>query len=314
MEFRTQITGIPNTNQIDYQSNILLFGSCFTENISKKLTYFKFNTQSNPFGILFNPKALETIITNSIHQKVYTENDVFFSNERWHSFDAHSDLSSVDLRQLLSTLNHQIKTTKIALEKASHLIITLGTAWVYRYIAKDQIVGNCHKIPQKQFIKELLTVDEISASLHAITSLTKDINPNIEIIFTVSPIRHLKDGFVENSRSKAHLIAGIHSLISEKNNIHYFPSFEIMMDDLRDYRFYTSDMLHPSNTAIQYIWEQFSHVWIHPKTASIQKEVATIQKGLNHRPFNPDSKQHQQFTTSLEQKISALKSRYNIKF
>jgi len=314
MQFRTQITGTPNNHQIDYKANILLFGSCFTENIHNKLSYFKFNTQSNPFGILFNPKAIETVITNSINNKIYTENDVFSANERWHCFDAHSDLSSNNKTELLNTLNNQVTSTKIGLEKASHLIITLGTAWVYRFSATNKIVGNCHKIPQKQFSKELLSVSEVTESIQNIVTLVKNINPSVHIIFTVSPIRHLKDGFVENSRSKAHLLAGIHHLITTSNSLHYFPSYEIMMDDLRDYRFYTQDMLHPTDIAILYIWEQFSHVWIAPSTQNIQKKVDTVQKGLAHRPFNPSSKQHQQFLTSLDLKIEELQSLYNIRF
>jgi len=314
MKFRTQITGKPSNHPIDYNANILLFGSCFSENIHKKLDYFKFNSQSNPFGILFNSKAIETVITNSINQKTYTDNDVFFANERWHCFEAHSDLSSKDKTVLLDTLNSQVKNTKTALENTSHLIITLGTAWVYRFISEDKIVGNCHKIPQKQFSKELLSVAEIETSLHKIVALVKTINPTTQIIFTVSPIRHLKDGFVENSRSKAHLLAGIHTLVSEKEQLHYFPSYEIMMDDLRDYRFYTSDMLHPSDVAIHYIWEQFSQVWIAAKTQTIQKKVDIVQKGLAHRAFDPSSEQHQQFLKALKNKISVLKNEHDIVF
>lgn len=313
MEFRTQITGKPSTHPIDYNANILLFGSCFSENIHKKLDYFKFNSQSNPFGILFNPKAIETVITNCILEKKYTENEVFFTNERWHCFDAHSDLSAPDKNDLLTRLNQQVKNTKKALETTSHLIITLGTAWVYRFIAMDKIVGNCHKIPQKQFSKELLSVTEVTNSLKNIVTLVKTINPNIQVIFTVSPIRHLKDGLIENSRSKAHLLAGIHELISLNNNLHYFPSYEIMMDDLRDYRFYTADMLHPSNVAVQYIWEQFSLVWIAASCEPIQKKVDIVQKGLAHRPFNPTSKQHLKFLTSLASKKEDLKNLHGIR-
>lgn len=314
MQFRTQITGKPSQNQIDYDSKILLFGSCFTENIHKKLSYFKFNTVGNPFGILFNPKAIETVITNSIKEKIYTEKEVFFSNERWHCFDAHSDLSAVTKNELIAALNYQVKATNTALKNASHLIITLGTAWVYRLISEDKIVGNCHKIPQKQFSKELLSVDEVSLSLKNILALVKKSNPTVQVIFTVSPIRHLKDGFVENSRSKAHLLAGIHNLINPTKNTHYFPSYEIMMDDLRDYRFYTEDMLHPSDIAIQYIWEQFSHIWINPTTDSTQKKVEIIQKGLAHRAFNPGSKQHQLFLKALDTKIDELKTLYKMQF
>ena len=264
MNFRTNIQLQEARNQIDYHSKLLLIGSCFSENIQQKLTYFKFQSTSNPFGILFNPKAIETLITNTINLKIYTEEDVFLLNERWHCFDAHSDLSASKKEDLISKLNTVIAKTHQQLLTSTHVIITLGTAWTYRFIETNSIVGNCHKVPQKKFLKELLSVKEVVESLEAIQTLIKSINPASNIIFTVSPVRHIKDGFVENMQSKAHLITAIHNLIekSDTSKIHYFPSYEIMMDDLRDYRFYANDMLHPNETAVHYIWEQFQHVWI----------------------------------------------------
>ena len=306
MNFRTNISLKSESNQIDYSSNLVLIGSCFSENISKKLQYFKFNTFSNPFGILFNPIAIETLISNAIRKKEYSEKDIFQLNERWHCFDAHSDLSASSKNELLTNLNTSIAATHKKITTASHLIITLGTAWVYRNNESAKIVGNCHKIPQKQFSKEMLSVEEIVASLKNSCALIKNLNPKVNIIFTVSPVRHVKDGFVENMQSKAHLLTAIHQLINLKEQFHYFPSFEIMLDDLRDYRFYNSDMLHPNETAINYIWEQFKHVWIAKKTISILKEVDTIQRGLAHKPFNPNSEQHQKFLVALQEKITLL--------
>ena len=313
MNFRTNIQLKKEENQIDYASKLLLIGSCFSENISKKLAYYKFDVASNPFGILFNPKAIETLIGNSLNEKIYTEKDIFLLNERWHCFDAHSDLSAVDKNELIFNLNSAIKSTKKQLNESTHIIITLGTAWVYKFAETGFVVGNCHKVPQKKFAKELLSVEEVTASLENICTLIKDINPKATIVFTVSPVRHLKDGFVENSQSKAHLITAIHEtleVVSEK----YFPSFEIMMDDLRDYRFYNSDMIHPNETAVDYIWEHFMHVWINENAASIMKEVDTIQKGLAHKPFNPNSEQHLHFLADLQQKIENMKTIFNIHF
>ncbi|AMC10982.1 GSCFA domain-containing protein [Lutibacter profundi] len=314
MNFRTNIQLQKERNQIDYNSKLLLIGSCFSENIYHKLNYFKFNAFSNPFGILFNPIAIEALISNAINQKEYTKKDVFQLNERWNCFDAHSNLSSIDKVELLSNLNNAITLTNHQLKKATHIIITLGTSWVYRFIETDTIVGNCHKVPQKKFLKELLSVEEINASLENMCALIKDFNPTINILFTVSPVRHLKDGFVENSVSKAHLLAAIHQLGDKRKQLYYFPSYEIMLDDLRDYRFYTSDMVHPNETAINYIWNQFQKIWIDEKASSIMKEVNTIQKGLGHKPFNPTSKQHQQFLVHLKQQITSLKNNYNITF
>ncbi len=314
MNFRTQIPINKTHNQIDYDSNLLLLGSCFTKNIGSKFEYFKFQNFINPFGILFHPKAIEKLITDSINQKEYTDADVFFHNERWHSFDAHSDLSNLSKKMLLQNLNDATATMHQQLNNTSHLIITFGTSWVYRQIESDTIVANCHKITQKKFLKELLTVDENTESIENIIALVKSVNPAIEIIFTVSPVRHLKDGFTENSLSKAHLISAIHQVIGPRNHTHYFPSFEIMMDDLRDYRFYKSDMIHPNETAIEYIWNQFKNTWVSDNSFELMDKIDTIQKGLTHRPFNKESEQHQLFLKNLQLKIEALKSQHNITF
>jgi lysophospholipase L1-like esterase len=309
-------TKIPLTKQsnnlIDYHSDILLIGSCFSENIGKKLEYFKFQNLQNPFGILFHPKAIENLIANAINKKEYSENDIFFHNEQWHCFDAHSKLSSTSKEDLLCHLNRQIESTYQQINKSSHIIITIGTAWVYKHIESNSIVANCHKVPQKQFEKELLFVDEISNSLKNIVDLIRSINKNTSVIFTVSPVRHLKDGFIENTLSKAHLIAAIHKLIPPLGvRGLYFPSYEIMMDELRDYRFYSEDMIHPNQTAINYIWDKFQEVWISKDTSKTMDDVDAIQKGLQHKPFNPNSEAHLIFLQSLELKKSKLQSQFS---
>ena len=312
MQLQTKISLKKETkNAIDYSSKILLLGSCFSENIGDKLSYYKFQTNINPFGILFHPKAIENLITNAIDKKEYTEKDLTFQNERWHCFDAHSNLSANSKKELLGNLNTAISSTNKQLQEATHIVITLGTSWIYRFIETNNIVANCHKIPQKQFLKELLSVDEISDSLETITSLLKTVNKDINIIFTVSPVRHLKDGFIENTQSKSHLIAAIHNVINLKNNTHYFPSYEIMMDELRDYRFYKEDMIHPNNTAINYIWNKFIDTWFLESAKAIIKEVEIIQKGISHRPFNEKSDQHQHFLKNLEIKKEKLKARFS---
>lgn len=312
MNFRTSIQLQKERNQIDYNSKLMIIGSCFSENIFNKLDYFKINASNNPFGILYNPVAIEKLITNVVNEKKYTEKDIFEFNERWHCFDAHSNLSAVHKNDLLKNLNLEIQLVNKCIKNASHLIITLGTARVYRHIESDNIVGNCHKIPQKKFLQELLSVKQIIASLENIIELVRAENPSINIVFTVSPVRHLKDGFVENTQSKAHLISAIHQIIDKRNQLYYFPSYEIMIDDLREYRFYNTDMIHPNETAINYIWEQFKQVWISENISSIMKEIDTIQKGLAHKPFNPTSEQHQLFLKKLNQKIHLLKEEYNI--
>lgn len=295
-------------HKINYNSKLLLLGSCFSENIGNKLNYYKFNSEINPFGILFHPKAIETLITNAINKKVYTEADLTFQNERWHCFDAHSNLSAVNKNEILNNLNKANTATLKYLTDSTHVIITLGTSWVYRFTETNSIVANCHKVSQKKFLKEILTIEEITNSLQTITTLIKSINNNTSVIFTVSPVRHLKDGFIENQRSKSHILSAIHQLIDSSKNekIDYFPSYEIMMDELRDYRFYSEDMIHPNKTAVNYIWEKFYNLWTSEETQQTMKKVETIQKGITHRPFNIESEAHLKFLKNLQQKKETL--------
>ena len=311
MQLQTNISLKPQKyNRIDYNSKIVLYGSCFTENIGAKLSYYKFQNSLNPFGILFHPKAIENLILKTINETVYKDNDVFFNNERWHCFDTHSALSTSTKEEILTSLTNSIYLANKQLVESTHVIITLGTAWTYRFIETDSIVANCHKIPQKKFLKELLSVDDLVDSLASIVALIKNVNANASVLFTISPVRHLKDGFVENMQSKSHLITALHQVVEPRNNVHYFPSYEIMMDELRDYRFYKEDMLHPNQTAINYIWEHFCKVWISDASQKTMQKVETIQKGISHKSFNPKSDEHLKFSDNLRLKIAQLQEEY----
>lgn len=193
------------------------------------------------------------------------------------------------------------------IQEATHIIITLGTAWAYRNKKSDRFVANCHKVPQKEFSKELISVNALAESLGNIMELVGSVNKNVRFVFTVSPIRHLKDGFVENQRSKAHLLTSVHDLQGDPL---YFPAYEIMMDELRDYRFYATDMVHPNSLAIDYIWEKFKYVWISEGAYPVMEKVAEVQKGLMHRPFAPESGSHLQFLAKQQQKIGNLREKY----
>lgn len=311
MQFSTQIPIAKSNHPIDYNSKIVSLGSCFAVNIGQKFDYFKFRNTTNPFGVLFHPLALEKFIGYAVENKHFTESDVFEHNELWHCFDAHSDLSHTDKDTLLSNLNSVCSSANAKLKEASHLIITLGTAWVYRNLESGNLVANCHKAPQKQFTKELLSVDAIKQSLENIIKIAKQVNPDIHIIFTVSPVRHIKDGFTENQWSKANLISALHETVNnEPQTTNYFPSYEIMMDELRDYRFYAEDMIHPTGVAVDYIWERFTEAYITPQAQDTMKLTDSIQKGLSHRPFNPDTVQHAAFVSKLNDKISALQKQH----
>jgi hypothetical protein len=313
MQFRTLVPITPNNHQIDYNSTIVSLGSCFAVNMSEKLDYFKFQNNCNPFGILFHPLAIQKLINFAVSGKRFAESDIFYHNERWHCFDAHSDLSNSNKETLLESLNEILIFTSKQLREASHIIITYGTSWVYRNIENDAIVANCHKVPQKQFKKELLSVNEIQESIANILKLIHSVNPNCNVIFTVSPVRHVKDGFVENQWSKANLISAIHDTLNTEHyklNTQYFPSYEIMMDELRDYRFYAEDMLHPNQVAIDYIWKRFKETTISETAFSTMDAVETVQKSLQHRAFNPNSESHQKFEAKLKLKITKLLGEY----
>lgn len=318
MQFRTQIPISKSNNPIDYNSKILSVGSCFAENMAEKFDYFKFQNETNPFGIIFNPVSIEKLFGRVCKEQLFTEKDVFFYNERWHSFEVHSDLSNADRQELLETLNKAVTETNKKIKEATHIIITFGTSWIYRNIESTEIAANCHKVPQKQFSKELLSVEVIQKSIQNTIDLIQTLNPNINFIFTISPVRHIKDGFVENQLSKSHLFTALHSALNTEHlklNTEYFPSYEIMMDELRDYRFYKEDMLHPNQIAIDYIWKLFSENYISQESISTMQEVDEIQKSLRHRSFNPESEQHQKFLAKLQQKMNLLEEKIShIKF
>jgi len=312
MQFTTPIPIQKSDTPIDYQSQIVSVGSCFAVNISEKLQYYKFQSTVNPFGILFHPLAIAKMIGFAVNNKVFDEKDVFFYNECWHCYDAHSELNSLSKEELIDNLNSQTDYFRNQLTHASHVIITLGTAWAYRNKESDTIVANCHKVPQKQFKKELLSVEAVKAALEEICGQIQTVNPNCSLLFTVSPVRHIKDGFIENQVSKSHLLAAVYDLVHQHQAIKtaYFPSYEIVMDELRDYRFYSEDLLHPNKTAIDYIWEKFAQSVISEPAIATMELVDTIQKGLAHRPYNPDTTQHTNFRAQLQKKIDTIQSQY----
>ena len=311
MNFTTKISISKSNNQLSYSSKIVSLGSCFAENMAEKFEYFKFQNTVNPFGIIFNPVSIEKLVSRVINEAKFTENDVFFYNERWHCYEVHSDLSTIDKEEFLENLNAILQFTHQQLTQSSHIIITYGTSWIYRLKSNNELVANCHKVPQNQFNKEILSIESIEESIQNTINLIRKLNPDCQFIFTISPVRHIKDGFVENQRSKSHLISAIHQILNLKSQgLNYFPSYEILMDELRDYRFYAQDLLHPNETAIAYIWERFTEAWISKLAHETMVEVQSIQKCLAHRPFNSSSESHIKFKKKLEEKITKLAIEY----
>lgn len=306
----TKITFAKSGNPIGYSSRILSLGSCFAENIGLRFRYFKFQNDVNPFGIIFNPVSIENLVERVVNQRKFTQDDIFFHNGLWHCFEVHSESSHPDKESFIENLNKTLEETQSRITRSTHIIITYGTSWIYRNNASGTIVANCHKVPQDQFTKEILSAAIIEQSIQNTVDLIRKVNPDCHFVFTVSPVRHIKDGFVENQRSKAHLITALHSFIINHPSFAYFPSYEIMMDELRDYRFYAEDMLHPSQVAIDYIWERFAEKYISEECIAVMDEISAIQKSLAHRPFNPDSESHQKFLRNLQLKIDKLQQQF----
>lgn len=311
MQLQTVVPIKTLDNTINYHSKIVSVGSCFAVNIAQKLQQFQFQQSVNAFGILFHPVAIAKLIDFAVDNKTFTEEEVFLHNDIWSCFDAHSDLNELEQEDIIDALNQKIFNFRNDIEQASHFIVTLGTSWVYRFIETNEIVANCHKIPQQKFQKELLSIDACQHAIFQIEAGLRQINPNIQIIYTLSPVRHIKDGYIENQRSKAHLIAALHQHLDQSNqHNYYFPSYEIVMDELRDYRFFGKDMIHPDEIAIDYIWERFVDNCIEAKVIDTMKMVDEVQKGLAHRPFNPYTAAHQKFLDKLAQKLDVLIEKY----
>ncbi len=312
MEFRTKVPVEEGFPKIDHGTGVFLIGSCFVENIGKKLEWFKFKNLQNPTGIIFHPSPIRQFLQRVSDNEEFDESDVFEHNEAWQSLEAHSLMRKDNKEDCIADLNKALDNTRTFLENTSHVIISLGTAWGYKHVDINQIAANCHKLPQKYFDKRLSSIEEVMQDLEEISEAIFSINEKIKILFTISPVRHFKDGVVQNQQSKAHLIAAVHEFILKNENlkVEYFPSYEILMDELRDYRFYADDMLHPNELAINYIWELFSENWISEDSLSLNKKIDSIQKALSHRVRAENSTDHKKFLTKIQAKIEEIHKKH----
>jgi len=321
MDFRISFDIKALSERIQHRQKILLTGSCFTEHIAKYLTDNKFTVLGNPNGILFNPVSITHSLLSYIQPKQYTQKDIFYFNESWHSWDHHSRFSAIEATDSLSSINASQTAAHHFLKAADWLIITLGSAFVYEWVEESSplfsvgqrstnVVANCHKVPQDKFRKKLLTPEEVLAQLDELIYRLSIFNPQLKIIFTISPVRHLRDGLIENNKSKAVLIQSVHTITDKFDKLFYFPAYELLIDDLRDYRFYAEDMVHPNYMATDYVWEKFTAACIDPSAYSIMKEMQMINMATRHRPFNPTSTAHRQFLQQNAEKVRRMKEQY----
>lgn len=314
--FRTILQLEPSPFQINHQSGVLCMGSCFAEHIFERLNDLKFKTLLNPFGIIFNPismaKSLEILLDGN---RLFEEKDLFQHLGGWHSFQHHSSFSNPSEELVLEKINNALLDARTFLTKAEYLILTFGTSNVFVSEKTGQVVANCHKVPQKYFIHKKLSTDEIILTLDDIFRKYEKTFPNLKIITTVSPVRHVRDGLVENQVSKAKLLVALDNLSSLHPQLDYFPSYEIMMDDLRDYRFYKKDLIHPNEMAVDYIWDFFSKTFFTPKTIDLNAKLEKLNTAKAHRPFHPKSEEHLKFKKSQLQKIEELQREFpNLNF
>lgn len=310
MNFFTPITVPILDDKISYQSKIISLGSCFAVHMAARLGQYQFVNTVNPFGILFHPLAHEKLVDFAVKGHVFTPSDVFLHNDVWSCFDAHSDLNALEEEDILFQLNLKIRALREDLITGSHLIITLGTAWVYSEKSTQHMVANCHKLPQHIFEKTLLDAQIVKESLERLYLKVKELNPKIKLIYTISPVRHIKDGMIENQRSKSVLFVGLHDFMDTYKEVYYFPSYEMLVDELRDYRYYGPDLIHPNEIALQFVWEKFKESCIEATAFPVMKLVDEVQKGLAHRAFNPYSNQHQIFLEKIAEKIDHLLEQY----
>ena len=312
-KFHTTVD-IPGYNwQTGYPAKNIFLGSCFTENVGTRMATLKYNVDINPFGILYNPVSVASSLKILLHKKEFTSVDLIPAGGLWHSFFHHGRFSTASKKETLDEINSRIISSADYLKSADFLFITFGTAWVYRYKKTGQFVSNCHKIPAKEFERVRLRVEEIVTDYRHLISEILKTNPSLKIVFTVSPIRHWKDGAIENQRSKAVLLLAIDELIREFGTdfCTYFPAYEIVMDELRDYRFYAEDMIHISEVAVDYIWERFETSLVNNESRMIATQVQKVVKAANHKPLHQNTTEYLSFLNQMIEDVRRLGEKYD---
>jgi hypothetical protein len=307
--FRTVVPVKKLPAMISHRTALLSIGSCFAEHIGERLKTYLFPVTCNPTGILFNPMSIEIALRRLLENRRFGQEDLLF-NECWHGFEHHSDFSGSDNDRVLVIMNEPFDRAAETLSRTDVLLLTFGTAVVYRHVRTDRVVANCHKLPHAEFERRLVPS---AAIVDLYKKLFMDLlarRPQIRIILTVSPVRHLRDDPHENSVSKARLIDAVFELESQFEQVCYFPAWEIMMDDLRDYRFYDKDMAHPNTIATRYIWERFGESAIAGRSREFMGEFEPVLKAMQHRIHDRDSSAARSFMSRHRELVTILKDRY----
>ncbi|MDO1445031.1 GSCFA domain-containing protein [Rhodocytophaga aerolata] len=312
MKFRTEVHIPPANTKISLHTQILSLGSCFADVMGARLQHNKFRVMVNPFGVIYNPVSILKLLEAAIAKKNLPEELLWQHQDLWYHYDLHSEIVASTADELREKTKHLLAEVARFIAAADVLLLTLGTAFVYRLKETNTVVANCHKAPASLFSKELLTVTETTQAVCALYNLLKTIRPDIHIILTISPVRHVKDGIPENQVSKSVLRVACHEAGLQCPQLTYFPAYECMLDDLRDYRFYKKDMLHPTEVAEEYIWEKFVDAYMEQGTKEFLKDWESVTKAMAHTPFHPQSVAHQAFLRKTREKLIQLRTYVNV--
>ncbi len=299
MNLQTKVNITPPDFLIDYRSKLMLLGSCFAENMGNKFTYYKFDVDVNPCGIVYNPRSVANVLRLMLDNKKFQESDLLRENGKWISLYHHGCFSDRELMTVLNRINGRLEEARENLKRTDLLVVTWGTAWVYKYMKTGMVVANCHKIPAKEFERYRLSVGEIADEYISLIRRLREVNPDLRVMFTVSPIRHWKDGADGNQLSKSTLLLAIEQIREAVELVYYFPAYEIVLDELRDYRFYAEDMLHLTSFTVDYIWERLLFSYISPDVLGVMNTIGRINKGITHRPFDAASDDYRNLVRKL---------------
>lgn len=301
-------SGLPKLSQ---RMPLLMVGSCFATEMGLRLQEAKFDCDLNPYGVLYNPLSIASALEEMANGKGYTQEELFLYQGLWHSPMHHGDFSSTHANQVLDAINGRIAHAHARMPQLQRLVLTLGTAFVYRRKADGRVVGNCHKLPEREFVREMLSVEQAAEALSSVLTRLKTLSPELEVMLTVSPVRHLRDGLSANQLSKSTLLLAVNKLQQHFAGwVHYFPAYEIVMDELRDYRFYADDLTHPSRWTIDYVWQKLVDACFTSEAKQIAAEAEALRKALDHRPLHPDSAAYKAFLEQTMLKIERLSGKY----
>ncbi|HET6226965.1 MAG TPA: GSCFA domain-containing protein [Bacteroidia bacterium] len=309
MNFHLQFQVPSFSSKLKYDDALVFIGSCFAEHMTAQLQQYKFNTLLNPHGILYNPQSIATSLHSYINKTFVNEQDLFYADGIYHSWQHHSQFSNASKELCLQHINEEIQHAHTVLKKADWLFVTLGSAYVYKHKKTNAYVSNCHKQPSQEFTKELLSLEKLLDQYKQLIVGLQNFNSQLKIVFTVSPVRYVRDGVIENTRSKARLFELIHAL-TDSEKVIYFPAYELVIDDLRDYRFYKADLVHPTDQAIEYVFGKLTQAAFDDSTQLLFEKIKDVVKAREHRVFQENTAAHQKFKTTYFNRCKQLNDKY----